>query len=309
MTLEIGSQLLQILEYLHSRNPQIFHRDIKPQNIKASKAGRVFLLDFGIAKDVGKGTILRGHSPYYSPPEQFQGLTTDARADLYALGATLYHLVTGHRPEDAITERSRAIDRQQQDPLQPIESFNEHVPKKIAEIIRKAMALKPEERPASAKEMLDNLNLEWTNAVSEKTIITSRATTTMVDAPSPKVSTSKMRRNKRAQLKVYHFWEKSVSVTYSPRSLVSPTEIGPESLWLKIKNAKSYILVVTDTDFDPVLNSGKVYLSKSYEGNYGVGAFDIALDDLPGRFELHVVDEGSGDWESDTIVREGGVVK
>src|SRR5438477_3951182 len=93
-----GDQLCDALEYLHTQDPQIIHRDIKPQNLKLSARGQIILLDFGLAKGqigevsrVSTASIF-GYTPNYAPLEQIQGLGTDPRSDIYALAATLYHL-------------------------------------------------------------------------------------------------------------------------------------------------------------------------------------------------------------------------
>src|SRR5437660_6212475 len=118
-----ADQLLDALDYLHTQNPQIIHRDIKPQNLKLTARGQIILLDFGLAKGQA-GEISRittaasifGYTPNYAPLEQIQGLGTDARSDLYSLAATFYHLMTGVKPPDALT-RAAALVNGQPDPL------------------------------------------------------------------------------------------------------------------------------------------------------------------------------------------------
>jgi serine/threonine protein kinase len=94
------------LEYLHSQNPPIIHRDIKPANIKITPQGKAILVDFGIAKVydpiLSTATGARAATPGYSQPEQYNG-RTDTRSDVYALGATLYHLLTAQMiPESGL---------------------------------------------------------------------------------------------------------------------------------------------------------------------------------------------------------------
>ncbi|HYW70471.1 MAG TPA: serine/threonine-protein kinase, partial [Pyrinomonadaceae bacterium] len=103
-----GDEILRTLEYLHGHNPPILHRDIKPSNLKLTDAGELFLLDFGLAKGAAgqmptllTSRSIKGYTPVYSPLEQIHGGGTDPRSDLYALGATLYHLMTGVAPVDA----------------------------------------------------------------------------------------------------------------------------------------------------------------------------------------------------------------
>ena len=94
------------LAYLHGQLAPIIHRDIKPANIRIRPDGRAMLVDFGIAKvyDPSLATTVgaRAVAPGYSPPEQYGGGRTDARSDVYALGATLYHLLTGEQPPESV---------------------------------------------------------------------------------------------------------------------------------------------------------------------------------------------------------------
>ena len=116
-------ELLRLLEYLHTREPPILHRDIKPANLKATKQGEIFLLDFGLAKGsagqmatIETSKSVSGYTPVYAPLEQILGQGTDPRSDLYALGATLYHLLTGQTPVSA-PARFDAVQNDRPDPL------------------------------------------------------------------------------------------------------------------------------------------------------------------------------------------------
>ncbi len=142
--------LCDVLTYLHSRPLPVIHRDVKPSNIKRTLDGGLVLLDFGIAKQLaaGKGTAAaaRAVSPPYSPLEQYgRGKGTDTRSDIYALGATMYHLATNHLPPEA-PDRS-------QERLIPPRELNATLSQKFEVVILQAMAVKPEERFASANEM------------------------------------------------------------------------------------------------------------------------------------------------------------
>lgn len=101
---DIAKQLLQILDYLHRRQPSVVHRDIKPSNIllgdrTAHSLGQVYLIDFGSVQTVVQGSTRTIVGTYgYMPPEQFGGRTSPA-SDLYALGATLIYVVTGQHPD------------------------------------------------------------------------------------------------------------------------------------------------------------------------------------------------------------------
>ncbi|HET6977807.1 MAG TPA: protein kinase [Pyrinomonadaceae bacterium] len=154
-----ADQLLDALDYLHTQDPQIVHRDIKPQNLKLTSRGQIILLDFGLAKgqagDISRITTaasIFGYTPNYAPLEQIQGLGTDSRSDLYSLGATLYHLITGVKPPDALT-RAAAIVNGQPDPLLRASEVNTAVAPELDHVLAKAMAQNREQRYATADEM------------------------------------------------------------------------------------------------------------------------------------------------------------
>jgi serine/threonine protein kinase len=186
-----ADQLLDALDYLHTQNPQIIHRDIKPQNLKLTPRGQIILLDFGLAKgqasEVSRITTsasIFGYTPNYAPLEQIQGLGTDARSDIYALGATLYHLMTGLKPPDALT-RAAAIVNGQPDPLQRANQINNAIAPEVAALLERAMAQNREQRYASAIEMRRALQ-----ASGETTVVTGRseAATILLPPATPTVS-------------------------------------------------------------------------------------------------------------------------
>jgi serine/threonine protein kinase len=148
--------LLDALDYLHSQEPPIIHRDLKPQNLKLTPRGDVFLLDFGLAKlkqeDTSGVKSVFGYSRKYSPLEQIQGIGTDARSDLFALAATVFHLFTGNPPIDAIA-RASAIVAGNPDPLRLASEVNAEVPESVANVLNSALALNAENRFISANAM------------------------------------------------------------------------------------------------------------------------------------------------------------
>ena len=122
-----------------------------PRNLKLAANGRVVLLDFGLARASVELTHA-GYTLRYAPLEQVRGQATDARADLFALGATLYELLGRRSPVDAV-ERASALSRGEADPLAPLRALAPSVPESVAEVVAHALALHPHQRPATARAM------------------------------------------------------------------------------------------------------------------------------------------------------------
>ncbi|MBK7706190.1 MAG: protein kinase [Acidobacteria bacterium] len=177
-------QLLDALDYLHTQNPPIYHRDIKPQNLKMTPRGKIKLLDFGIAKggapepanssSIGNQTFVAA-TLNYSPIEQTYRVldpvfrevllqrfesrikvvmdqAADARSDIYALGATAYHMLTGTLPIDSL-KRTTEVWSGKQDPLANPASLNSQVPPALANLLMKSMEIDRDNRFPSALEM------------------------------------------------------------------------------------------------------------------------------------------------------------
>lgn len=153
-------QLCDTLTYLHSRQPPVLHRDIKPANIKLTPDNRVKLVDFGLVKpldpdDPSTLTGLQGAGSLpYAPLEQYVDHLghTDARSDLYALGATLYHLLTGNAPASA---QERFL---QPESLPPPQEINPAISPGVAGATLAAMAPHPKDRPPSVAVWLKMLH-------------------------------------------------------------------------------------------------------------------------------------------------------
>ena len=144
-------QVCDALTYLHTHHPPVIHRDIKPANIKITPQGQAVLVDFGVAKvyDPNLKTTLgaRAVTPGYSPPEQYGRGTTDARSDIYALGATLYTLLTGATPADSVDIMTRRAA-----PPAPAHTLNLQISPQISAAIEKAMQSDWSQRYTSAVE-------------------------------------------------------------------------------------------------------------------------------------------------------------
>jgi len=137
-----ADQILEVLSYLHSRSDPLIFRDLKPANIMLTPMGQIRLIDFGIARvftQQARGTAIG--TPGYAPPEQYQGLAEPA-SDLYALGATMHHLLTGRDPR-----RHRPFD------FPSVRTLAAGVSAPVATAIDRSLALDPRARPGTAADM------------------------------------------------------------------------------------------------------------------------------------------------------------
>jgi len=164
MTLATGlnyiQQVLSGLAYAHERS--IVHRDVKPSNIMISRDGHVKLLDFGLALPIldpqfTRSGMILGSLPYMSP-EQVLGKQLDARSDVYAVGVTLYQLLTGRLPFQAANEYEIASAHLKSSPPDPI-AINPNIPVRLSKIVLKALSKPPDDRFQTAKEFLDSISL------------------------------------------------------------------------------------------------------------------------------------------------------
>ncbi|MBM4026034.1 MAG: hypothetical protein FJ280_11610 [Planctomycetes bacterium] len=147
-----AGQLCDVLDYLHRQPLPIIFRDLKPSNVMLDRSDTVKLIDFGIARHFKGGkaadTVNMG-TPGYAPLEQHGRGQTDARSDIYALGATLYHLLTKHEPEPAPV---RVIPGQP-DPLRPARAYSSRITPTTEAALERALAADPGQRFQSAREM------------------------------------------------------------------------------------------------------------------------------------------------------------
>lgn len=144
--IEWSKQLCDVLGYLHSRKPPIIYRDMKPSNVMLKPDGNVMLIDFGTAREFKSNSVADTTclgTQGYAAPEQFGGQgQTDARTDIYCLGATMYHLVTGHNPCTPPYE------------MYPIRQWNPSLSSGLEEIILKCTQRNPDDRYQSCAELL-----------------------------------------------------------------------------------------------------------------------------------------------------------
>ena len=159
--LDITIQIADALAHSHERG--LIHRDVKPKNIILAPGGTAKLTDLGLARaqdDKAAAESEAGKAygtPYYISPEQIRGeVDIDYRADIYSLGATMYHLVTGRPPFEADTP-SAVMHKHLKTPLKPPDHINTALSAGISEIIEVAMAKKREDRYASTRDMLEDL--------------------------------------------------------------------------------------------------------------------------------------------------------
>ncbi len=153
------AKIARALDHVHELG--VVHRDVKPSNVLIDAAGEPVLIDFGLARGADSDSITRSGefvgTLAYTAPEQARGERADRRADVYGLGATLFHLATGAPPYRAssIAELLRQIDA---GPPGSARSVNPDVPRDLATVLEHALALRPAERYASCADLAQDLN-------------------------------------------------------------------------------------------------------------------------------------------------------
>lgn len=140
-----GIQLCEVLSYLHTRNPPVIYRDLKPSNVMRKPDGKIVLIDFGTAREyrnmaAWEDTVCLGTRGYAAPEQYTAGGQSDERTDIYCLGATLYHLLTGKNPEQPPYE------------IYPIRRWNPALSPGLEAFIMTCTRQNPEERYQSSEE-------------------------------------------------------------------------------------------------------------------------------------------------------------
>lgn len=158
-TLNLGIQIAEAIRHAHEHH--IIHRDIKPHNILVTADGRVKVTDFGIARAVSAATMTHTGdivgSVHYLSPEQAKGVQTNEQSDVYSLGIILYELLTGKVPYDGETPISIALKHLQEEAVPP-SKLNPRVNPALENLVLRAIAKSPEQRYATAKDLLQDLH-------------------------------------------------------------------------------------------------------------------------------------------------------
>ncbi len=220
--IEIARELCDVLSYLHSFRPPVIYRDMKPGNVILTSAGRVVLIDFGIARiftPQGKATLIG--TPGFAPPEQYTG-TVDERSDLYGLAATLHYLLTSRDPE-----------KNPPFSFPPVHALKPDASPFLAQAIDKALAYKMEERPASAealKEMI--LYGRGLDGARAQAAASKAATQPLepLDTPAVPVMEPRPRRKRRWGRKIAALFLLSLLAGSAYGLYTNPELIGPDPL-------------------------------------------------------------------------------
>jgi serine/threonine protein kinase len=195
-TLTFMRPVIEAVTYLHSQQPPVVHRDIKPANIIVPiEAGEAKLVDFGLAKEyVEEKTtnIFRYGTPGYAAVEQYvQG--TNPRTDIYAVGATIYTLLSGVVPVDALM---RNIEQYDEDPLLPLHMLNQAIPRPLSDVIEKAMSLRSKDRYATVEEFWQAICRVSAGHPQTGPLVPDSRLTTLAGAEISRLRTHKLARQK-----------------------------------------------------------------------------------------------------------------
>ena len=166
-TVQIVKQVCLALEAAHAEG--VVHRDLKPQNIMVDPQGRVYVMDFGIARSLEPGgmtqTGMLVGTPEYMSPEQVRGEHVDSRSDVFALGLILYELLTGAMPYRADTAQASMFKRTRE-PARPAIEVDPNIPPFLSEVARKCLEIDPQRRYQSMRGIADDLE-EWSQGTGK----------------------------------------------------------------------------------------------------------------------------------------------
>ena len=283
-TVHFISQILKALEHAHANG--VVHRDIKPQNIMLLDNGQLRMMDFGIARISRAENQLTGGkamgSVHYISPEQAKGDETDFTSDIYSVGVMMYEMLSGHLPFDADDVVEVAI-KQISDKPQSLQELAPNVPHGLVEITERAMAKRPDNRYASAAEMLNALNAYVENPaivfnytylpdeIPEKVV--ERPMKTQKDAPEPK----KARKGKKKRT-VFLPVLFGITVAFALACLALCWAILNDSSTLMSEKADVVLadysgMTQDEVNAQPQVSSGQITVNweQSYSNDYAAG--------------------------------------
>ena len=283
-TVHFISQILKALDHAHRNG--VVHRDIKPQNIMLLDNGQLRMMDFGIARISRAENQLTGGkamgSVHYISPEQAKGDETDFTSDIYSVGVMMYEMLSGHLPFDADDVVEVAI-KQISDKPQSLQELAPNVPHGLVEITERAMAKRPDNRYASAAEMLSALNAYVENPaivfnytylpdeIPEKVV--ERPMKTQKDAPEPR----KARKGKKKRT-VFLPVLFGITVAFALACLALCWAILNDSSTLMSEKADVVLadysgMTQDEVNAQPQVSSGQITVNweQSYSNDYAAG--------------------------------------
>ena len=283
-TVHFISQILKALDHAHHNG--VVHRDIKPQNIMLLDNGQLRMMDFGIARISRAENQLTGGkamgSVHYISTEQAKGDETDFTSDIYSVGVMMYEMLSGHLPFDADDVVEVAI-KQISDKPQSLQELAPNVPHGLVEITERAMAKRPDNRYASAAEMLSALNAYVENPaivfnytylpdeIPEKVV--ERPMKTQKDAPEPK----KARKGKKKRT-VFLPVLFGITVAFALACLALCWAILNDSSTLMSEKADVVLadysgMTQDEVNAQPQVSSGQITVNweQSYSNDYAAG--------------------------------------
>ncbi len=283
-TVHFISQILKALDHAHRNG--VVHRDIKPQNIMLLDNGQLRMMDFGIARISRAENQLTGGkamgSVHYISPEQAKGDETDFTSDIYSVGVMMYEMLSGHLPFDADDVVEVAI-KQISDKPQSLQELAPNVPHGLVEITERAMAKRPDNRYASAAEMLSALNAYVENPailfnytylpdeIPEKVV--ERPMKTKKDAPEPK----KARKGKKKRT-IFLPVLFGITVAFALACLALCWTILNDSSTLMSEKADVVLadysgMTQDEVNAQPQVSSGQITVNweQSYSNDYAAG--------------------------------------
>ena len=283
-TVHFISQILKALDHAHHNG--VVHRDIKPQNIMLLDNGQLRMMDFGIARISRAENQLTGGkamgSVHYISPEQAKGDETDFTSDIYSVGVMMYEMLSGHLPFDADDVVEVAI-KQISDKPQSLQELAPNVPHGLVEITERAMAKRPDNRYASAAEMLSALNAYVENPaivfnytylpdeIPEKVV--ERPMKTQKDAPEPR----KARKGKKKRT-VFLPVLFGITVAFALACLALCWAILNDSSTLMSEKADVVLadysgMTQDEVNAQPQVSSGQITVNweQSYSNDYAAG--------------------------------------